>query len=511
MADDQASGLRFPAGSDGHRSTSATGRALFADAARAVNADLASAIEHTSTWRTGYIPALRDVVIAESASPSAAYAVAEAGLASAHRRFRARSNNDDISVHLWMGQRGESVGSVDVIGREAPAEGLSVPYAGRLLQGDHLRRQVDAWVDRGIAEPGFAEAIHTVIDNPDWLQLHGQTFAILGAGAEMAPTRALLRWGATVQAIDLARPAPWLSLIAATRASAGRLRIPIVAGPDGQFPFTVEGVVHPQDDDIIAGAAGLNLLTQAPAAARWLSAIDEPFVLGTYAYADGAAHALLSMAADAIISAIHDHGKDPALAFLATPTDVFMVPIEVVAMAQHAWDVRGLAGLVQRPLRLLGQFTPNYPDVYLTPADRAVGFNDSLVSQQGPNYALAKRLQRWRAVHSRARGSVVSMNLAPATRTTSVVRNRALAAAYAGAGRFGVEVFDPDTSSTLMAAMLIHDLRNAESVAQPGTALDSPLDQFSACALHGGLWRSAYAPRSVMTIAALTGMVDRRS
>ena len=103
------------------------------------------------------------------------------------------------------------------------------------------------------------------------------------------------------------------------------------------------------------------------------------------------------------------------------------------------------------------------------------------------------------------------MNLAPATRTTSVVRNRALAAAYAGAGRFGVEVFDPDTSSTLMTAMLIHDLRNPESVAQPDTALDSPLDQFSACALHGGLWRSAYAPRSVMTIAALTGMLDRRS
>ena len=30
------------------------------------------------------------------------------------------------------------------------------------------------------------------------------------------------------------------------------------------------------------------------------------------------------------------------------------------------------------------------------------GVNDSLVPQQGPNYALAKRLQRWRATVARS-------------------------------------------------------------------------------------------------------------
>ena len=50
------------------------------------------------------------------------------------------------------------------------------------------------------------------------------------------------------------------------------------------------------------------------------------------------------------------------------------------------------------------------------------------------------------------------MNVAPPTRTRSVTKNRVLAAAYAGAHRFGVEVFEPATTKVLMAALLVHDL-----------------------------------------------------
>jgi len=47
------------------------------------------------------------------------------------------------------------------------------------------------------------------------------------------------------------------------------------------------------------------------------------------------------------------------------------------------------------------------------------------------------------ALVARGTGTPVSLN-DPATRTQFVVENRALAAAaYAGAGRFGVEVFEP--------------------------------------------------------------------
>ncbi len=93
----------------------------------------------------------------------------------------------------------------------------------------------------------------------------------------------------------------------------------------------------------------------------------------------------------------------------------------------------------------------------------------------------------------------VSANVAPATRTRSVTKNRVLAAAYAGAHRFGVEVFAPETSRALMAALLVHDLR------RPPAPLAHPDDLFVESAAHGGFWRVPYAPRSVLTLAAAAG------
>src|SRR5439155_26230245 len=80
----------------------------------------------------------------------------------------------------------------------------------------------------------------------------------------------------------------------------------------------------------------------------------------------------------------------------------------------------------------------------------------------GPELRLAKRLQRWGTATARDAGATVSMNVALPTRTRSVVKNRALAAAYARAHRFAVEVFEPAKASTLMAAMLFDELYVAE-------------------------------------------------
>ena len=103
----------------------------------------------------------------------------------------------------------------------------------------------------------------------------------------------------------------------------------------------------------------------------------------------------------------------------------------------------------------------------------------------------------------------VSLNVAPPTRTRSVLRNRVLAAAYAGAHRFGVEVFDPSTSNTLMAALLVHDLRYEAAAARPGTSLSHPLELFWQGANHGGLWRGPFEPRSVLGLAVVLGMLQR--
>ena len=512
LASTARDGVCFPQGGDGRSSTGATGRAIFADSARGVDAALAERIEHTRDWRSGYLRPVRDIVAAAATNPDAALRVSTDGLESAHRRFRFARSGIEESLATVMAEAAEPrFDSVTIEGRVAAERDFSLPYAGKRLFGDDLRRQVDRWVSDGITEPSFAEAINTLMDNPDWLDLRDVDIALLGAGAEMAPTRSLLRWGARVHAVDLPRPDAWRRLIEIARNTAGSLRVPVRLGEHGDAPIVTGGLVHPDDDTAIAEVAGADLLADTPHIRTWLDEIDGPLILGTYVYADGAGHVLLSMASDAIATDLLARRDNVMLAYLATPTDVFMVPMSAVEESRRRWETRGISGVLQSPLRLLNQFQPNNPETIVTTDGVEVGLNDSLVSQQGPNYALAKRLQRWRALSARASGTTVSLNLAPPTRTQSVVKNRLLAAAYAGAGRFGIEVFEPATSTALMAALLVHDLRNPASAANPATVLSNPMDLFVQGANHGGLWRAAYSPRSVLGIAAVLGMFESRA
>ena len=223
----------------------------------------------------------------------------------------------------------------------------------------------------------------------------------------------------------------------------------------------------------------------------------DDLVLGNYVYADGGTNLRLSAASDALATRLTARRPDTVLAFMATPTDVFAVPPEAVAQSVRNYETRGR--VARGPGRLLRGMTGGrmLARAYLPGADP--GICDSLVPQQGPNYALGKRIHRWRATAERAEGRRTSMNVAPPTRTRSVVKNKALAAAYAGAHRFGVEVFEPETTRVLMAALLVHDL-----MTDPRTE-DEPWEAEARDAVHGGLWRAGFAPRSALGLAAVLG------
>lgn len=504
-------GVVLRPGPDGRVSSTRIGQAVVADAARVHDPALADWIASLPRWHRDYVEAFRALLTSAAADPDGAAAMSAAGADSliAHAGY-SRAEGMTSIAEAFAQDTEPGYDTLTVRGTAMRERDLSVPYRGRRLFGDDLRRQLHAWVDAGIAEPSFSAAVEMVMDNPDWLDLSDTDVAVLGAGAEMGPTRSLLRWGAKVHAVDLPRPAMWEHLIATARATAGTLHLPIERGT---LPESLSdgSVVGEDDDTTVAALAGADLLGRAPQVRTWLARIGRPMVVGNYTYADGITHVRLSLATDAIMTDIAERFPGSTLAYLATPTDVFMVPLEAVEESRSRWAHRGAGRFMQAPLRLARQFAPNYPDVVTMVGGRQVGVNDSLVPQQGPNYALAKRFQRWRATTLRAAGHRVSLNIAPATRTASVVKNRALAAAYAGAGRFGVEVFEPATSTTLMAALLVHDLRNPDAAADPRVPLDHPLDLFIQGANHGGLWRVAYAPRSVLGVAALLGMFESRA
>jgi hypothetical protein len=313
--------------------------------------------------------------------------------------------------------------------------------------------------------------VREVAANPDWLDLADLSVVVLGAAAEMGPLPAVLGWGGTVVGVDLPRPDLQARIRRTAEGAAGRLIIP---------------------------ENGADLLTDLPAVAEWLAGIDGRLVLGNYVYAPGAVYARLSAAVDALTVHLRRQRPDTALSFLATPTDVYAVPHSAVAQAGERFQDRS------RRARLAGRLSggrllqPNYP------GDADPGIADSLIAQQGPNYALAKRIQRWRATVSRQDGVTTSFAVAPPTNTRSVTNNRLLAAAYAGAHLFGVEVFAPATSNKLMAALLVHQLR------RPRSAADRSWQDEAFGAAHGGLWRVAYQPRSALGLAALRGLSGRR-
>jgi hypothetical protein len=497
MVTEEVEGVVFPLSADGRRSTSALGRAVVADALRRVDPVGALGAEQETNWRSGYLIHFRRLVEAGLASKDAALSIAGDGLGSLHARMRAAwpgGQETGLDALISAPARASFV-TLSVPGTGQPETELWLPYQGERLRGDALVRRLERWVRGGIIEPSCAGAVREVAAHPEWLRLPGQTVVALGAGAEVGPLEVLLRWGAQAVGLDVPSPPVWQRILRMARRGAGTLLVPV----NREAPVPL----HPDSsDEAIARHAGLNLVREGPDAADWLAGLGGPLVLGNYIYADGAANVAVCAAVDALTMRLQAARSDVALAFLATPTDVFAVPADAVAHSARAYAARSrTAKLAGRPLRTVsgGRLLRR---AYVPGADP--GINDSLVPQQGPNYALAKRLQRWRATVAREAGTTVSLNVAPPTRTRSVVKNRALAAAYAGAHRFGAEVFEPPTTRVLMAALLVHDLY-ADRPVPP-----HPWQDEAYAAAHGGLWRIAYAPRSALGLAALLGYAAAR-
>jgi hypothetical protein len=454
--------IDFPA-VDGVRGSTRTAKAVLAAAAAPVDPALARRIGDEPDWRRTYHEHFRALLEAGLGSAEAAVRIAEAGLDALHRELVIERDGEPVPLaELDKVPPRRPLGTEALEGRGPAAPGFTLPYRGARLRGDDLLRHLDGWVERGVIEPGAGDALAAVARNPDWTDLRDVMVVALGAGAEMAPVGELLGWGARVVAVDLPRDDLWRRIMRLAEPTNGTLT-----------------------------AVRADLLADLPEVLDLLAG-DPPTVIGGYAYADGGAHVRLNAACDAVYARVLAPGC--TLATLATPTDVFAVPADAVEQARARYRAAARATrLVLKP-------------TYAEPDARIV---DSYVLQQGPNYALAKALQRWRGTVARARGIRASQLVAPMTVTRSVTRNRLFAAAYAGTTPFGVEVFAPATSRAISAAMLVHDLRHADAAANPGVPVPHPYDPLAATAVHGGLWRAPWSIRSALPLAVVAGGARR--
>ncbi len=345
MGSGESAGVVFPAAADGRRSTSAVGRAVVADALRAVDPAGALGAEHETNWRSGYLVHFRRLIEAGLASKQAWLAIARDGLGSLHARMRVAApggDEADLGSLLTAPARQRFV-TATVHGTGEAEDEFSLPYHGERLRGDALARKLDAWVTAGIVEPTCADAIRAVAAHPEWLSLPGQMVAVLGAGAEIGPLPILLGWGATVAGVDLPRPALWERVLRTAQDSGGTLLVPVAALPPSHDAAGQRGTGDAGGEgggETLQERSGLDLVGDVAAAADWLAGIGGPLVLGNYVYADGAANVRVAVAVDALTVRLQAARDDLALAFLATPTDVYAVGADAVEQSVSAYASR---------------------------------------------------------------------------------------------------------------------------------------------------------------------------
>eukprot|EP01104_Vermistella_antarctica_P005936 TRINITY_DN16682_c0_g1_i1.p1 TRINITY_DN16682_c0_g1~~TRINITY_DN16682_c0_g1_i1.p1 ORF type:complete len:760 (+),score=228.59 TRINITY_DN16682_c0_g1_i1:73-2280(+) len=483
-------GLVFPKSKGEERSTTAAGKAAFAAATEVVDKKAGDAIRKERNWRFGYDKHVVNNVRLAAVSKEDCLKIANAGLEHLHNSFEFVRDGKTTSLQEAMETNKGTFHTGFIQGDKKKPRGLrfEIPYKEKTLTGDDIVEQCQKWAEYGTIEPEAAEAISLVAKNPKWCDLSDKYFVLLGAGSAMGPLLVLMSLGANVIAVDLDRPGIWKRLIGIARNSHGTMTFPL-SKPEDEI----------KDDDDLYASAGCNLFTQTPEIKNWLLEVQpgKALTIGGYAYLDGALHVQVSLAMDAIMKGVSEGRKNVGLAFLCSPTDVFVAP-------NASWEA-SRENLKNAPWwqKLISTLTGGrlLTKNALRQVDAADGSKitvvDGIVVPQGPNYALAKRLQHWRVMVASEAGNTVSSNIAPSTATASVVSNASFAAAYGGFHHFKpMEIFYQETSNAVMGALLLHDVCNPKAIGQPKTKRSNPLEIFASGAFHGGIWRSAWKMNS---------------
>ena len=525
------------------RSTTATSKRIVRAALSAAGDDMSvKAIDKLSSkaWRFNYAQFFVSICAHMARGDNAnMLKIARAGLQAAHELFtfhRVRSSDgtsdgqeeiplrEAIRKGCFMGTFKTCV-SGGGSGTDSGAESvpyrhqrISVPYKGKEHWGKNLANIVSQWAEEGQCEPSFAASIKEVLQkendgHENFFDLHDMVFVLIGATSEMGPTDFLLEHGATV--VALARPASqrdprkWERLIARSNCSPGTLIYPcnIRAGTENDVP-------------------GADAISETPEIINWLTELftSHPLAKGktphiySGIYLDGGNFVRASVAMEAIISELTlrlDPAQNPALIYIDTPTSAHAIHRETF----NAQSTRKSQASCFLSLgAMLGIFKPSSIRRLSETSPFVIG--NFLAIEQGPNYAVAKLLQKFRAVWSRHSNEylfsrhksntqiamqrpkqLVSITTGPAAKTDSVMHSKTMALVMNKLeGECPPNVaHEPLTVQSLMPLIMIRDLRSQHALGNPlGDKDNDDVGSVEGMAFvvenawHGGVWRSPF-------------------
>ena len=458
------------------------------------NRELFQNITGAPNWRKWYIRLYGELAIEEGRSPAQLAKMATSGLAEFHAHLHTDSGQK-LSEAVAKGFASDLVETVVVRG-----SGTKQSVAVARNEGS-LAELATNWDTNGWAEPGLIESFRFLDQNPN-LSLDGNLlFAVAGA-AEFAPTEHWLAWGGEVAVVARNSPSTWEKLIAMARASGGTMLVPVVR-QDRSTPLSE------LSDQELAQVAGLDMLEHYSEIASWMNQLykeaKSKFILGLYAYTPKINHIRVQGVQDCLADvAIQNFDKNKlVLSWLATPTDSTPGPASIGQDQIARFSKRSSLRIVRDSfLGFLNAARAAKPIFFDSESGEKLMLVDASVQQQGPSYSFSKRTQRWRAYLAHYAGIRVSYQISPPARTNSVLRHKILRASYQGAPLFGVKPFEVDVAKSAAAAALVRDVLDPTAYSNKDTTTE--LQCFSA--IHGGLWRIAYRPRSVWIAATLIGL-----
>ena len=330
-------------------------------------------------------------------------------------------------------------------------------------------------------------ALGKILDRADaenGLSLAGERFVVMGAGAELAPTEALLAAGASVLWIDVREPSKALL-----------------------ENCMLGGALHVPEStcDLLASPAAIVATIAAFAG-------GESVHLGMYAYAGGESQEWrLAESMNAIAAALPP-GMVKSISLLVSPTTVIAAhPADVEAGAQRRQD----AGTLMRSLAHFGFLEPSHVS---SPSSSSV--TSAIVGLQGASYQAAQYVGKLLAAEVfgvsgiNALGPLTtSANIAPITATRSL-SHPLFEAGFLFAPNFGVWVAKPETTRALHALLMIADVTDEEAPAAAGRVYESKSKRAAALfteQVHGGVYAQPYALEGIIRIAALGGLRQKPS
>jgi hypothetical protein len=412
------------------------------------------------SFRTDYARALPRFEAARLASARRGE-VAAAIVAASRQAFRLRENGVERPLAQALAERAEPL-SLELRApcgstRLKPGVGLR----GKSYRGRDLKHLADQLRARESISAGAARALGWIAEQPE-LDLSGRRFALLGAAAELAPTRMLLQGAADVLWIDVQPPPAYLLAEPAPR---GRLLVPMSPADLLRSPREV--------------AATLARCAEAG-----------PLDLGLYAYAPGQGREWRLTASMNAIAESLDPGMVRSLSLLVSPTSPVALDVSDLTAAGERRATRPAWQALLEAAGLLGS------GAHARSGSARV--MQAVVGLQGASYQAAQYVEKILTAELwAASGQRVSANVAGVTRTRSM-QHPVFEAAFEGAGSFGVETYWPETTRALSGLLMLHDLLCGERAPAPLTAR-----------VHGGLHVLPYAVEPALRIAAALGFARR--